>query len=80
MKPWVFGGGVKAGPPQLTREVAVSAGGQCYENAQLMCVWMGGEAVDEAPQQISACAILATFRRSLAAHRQVSDFCLFFFF
>lgn len=56
----------------------MSDGGQQDENPQLMCVWVGGEAVDEAPQQISACDIPAASRESLAAHRQVSAFCLFF--
>lgn len=68
MNLWVPRGGVKAAPPQLAREVAVSDGGQQDENPQLMCVWVGGEAVDEAPQQISACDIPAASRESLAAH------------
>lgn len=72
MSLWVSRGGVMAAPPQLTREVAVSDGGQQCENPQLMHVWVGGEVVDEAPQQISACDIPAASRESLAAHRQVS--------
>lgn len=78
MNLWVSRGSVKAAPPQSTREVAVCDGGQWYENPQLMCVWVGGEAADEAPQQIPACDIPAAFRESLAAHRRVSAFCLFF--
>lgn len=64
---WTSRGGVKTAPPQLTREVAVSDGGQGYENPQLMCAWVGGETMDEAPQQISACDIPAAPRESLAA-------------
>lgn len=79
MNLWVPRGGVKAAPPQLTREVAVSDGGQRDENPQLLHVWVRGEAVDEAPQQISACGIPAASRESLAAHRQVSAFFFFFF-
>lgn len=57
----------------------MSDGGLQDENPQLMCVWVGGEAVNEGPQQISACGIPAASRESLAAHQQVSAFCLFFF-
>lgn len=80
MNLWVSQGSVKAEPPQLTREVAVSDGGQWYENPQPMHAWVGGKAADEAPLQIPACDIPAAFRESLAAHQRVSAFCLFFFF
>lgn len=79
MNLWVSQGSVKAEPPQLTREVAVSDGGQWYENPQPMHAWVGGKAADEAPLQIPACDIPAAFRESLAAHQRVSAFCLFFF-